>query len=325
MNSSNIWFSSNLVWCSECIFCDGLENQSYCINNEKLDKDTYFKKKKEILKNKSKFQEYFEKVSKIWKNLWSNNVSWNAVLFSENVENGYLITKFHDSRNIMFGLGGDGCSNFYDSMDIWVNAYDFYAVLGWWYYGNNTFCGMFQTNTDNCFYSIHLENCSHCIGCMFLKNKSYCILNKQYTKEEWEELAWKIFSQMEEEWSLWEFFPAELNPFYFNDTIAGLIGWFEKEEVIKEWYLWRDNEIKVDIPPENLVISVEDLNKYEWYDEKWNWQINPEIVKKVIKDEKWNYYRIVPLEYKLLVKYGLPLPRKHWLERIKENFSIINF
>jgi len=40
-----------------------------------------------------------------------------------------------------------------------------------------------------------------------------------------------------------------MNPFYFNDTAAYLIDdSFTKDEVTKEGYLWRDEEIKVDVP-----------------------------------------------------------------------------
>ena len=94
-----------------------------------------------------------------------------------------------------------------------------------------------------------LQDCSFCLGCIGLKNKSYCILNKQYTKEEWEEKACEIFASMEADGTLGEFFPASMNPFYFNDTLAYLIDdSFTKEEVEKEGYLWRDEPIKVDIP-----------------------------------------------------------------------------
>jgi hypothetical protein len=40
-----------------------------------------------------------------------------------------------------------------------------------------------------------------------LKNKSFCILNKQYSKEEWYELADKIFAFMEKDGILGGFFP----------------------------------------------------------------------------------------------------------------------
>jgi hypothetical protein len=45
-------------------------------------------------------------------------------------------------------------------------------------------------------------------------------------------------------------------------------------------------------------------------------------LKKVIVDESGNMWRVVNMEYAFLVKYSLPLPRKHWLERMKENFKI---
>jgi hypothetical protein len=127
---------------------------------------------------------------------------------------------------------------------------------------------------------------------------------------------------MEQDWTLWQFFPATMNPFYFNDTAAYLIDpSFTKEEVTARGYLWRDEPIKVDIPEWAEVVKTEDLDKFEKL-ENWEWKINKEILKKIIQDEQWNVYRIVPMEYDFLMKYGLPLPRKHWLDRMRENFRI---
>jgi hypothetical protein len=62
---------------------------------------------------------------------------------------------------------------------------------------------------------------------------------------------------MEADGTLGQFFTPSTNPFYFNDTAAHLIDPaadggagepFTKEEVIAKGYLWRDEEIKVDIP-----------------------------------------------------------------------------
>ena len=39
---------------------------------------------------------------------------------------------------------------------------------------------------------------SDCFGCVSIRNKKYCILNKQYTKEEYEELLPKIIAHMSE-------------------------------------------------------------------------------------------------------------------------------
>lgn len=50
--SRDIWFSSNLVGCSECILCDGLQHASYHIQNKAYEKAEYFEKKKDLLKRK---------------------------------------------------------------------------------------------------------------------------------------------------------------------------------------------------------------------------------------------------------------------------------
>ncbi len=145
------------------------------------------------------------------------------------------------------------------------------------------------------------------------------------------------------DWTLGDFFPATMNPFYFNDTAAYLIDpSFTKEEVTARWFLRRDDPIKVDIPAWVQTVSVKELDTYEWRrssktphpdplptaslgegdwltQQRW---IDDEILKKVIIDEQGNAYRIIPMELEFLRKYELPLPRKHWLDRMKENFRI---
>ena len=127
----------------------------------------------------------------------------------------------------------------------------------------------------------------------------------------------EIFTQMERDWVLWDFLPWSMNPFYFNDTVASLIEDFSKEDVLQDWYLWRNDEIKVDIPEWAQILDGKYLNEYQWFDMSWKWTINPEILKKVIKDKKGNIYRIVSMELEFLQKYWLPLPEIHWLDRIK--------
>ena len=320
--SNNIWFSTNLIWCSECIKCDSLENKKYCIENKEYSKEEYKIKKAEILSKKEDFLTFYKSLNSKSNNNWIINCTWNVIEFSENVENWYFSYRVQDSRNIMFTWSMNWIKNMYDCFDTWLESGDFYWVEGWWSYSNNIYCCSQIENSNNLYYSYYLNTCSYCIWCVWLTGKSYCILNKHYEKKEWEQLAEKIFEQMNIDWNLWDFFPWVLNPFYYNDTMAWILWSFTKEQVEEKWYMWRDNEIKVDIPEWVEVIKTSELGKYEWNDKDWKWNINPDILKKVIVDDKWNYYKIIKMEYDYLMKYGLPLPEIHWMDRIKLNLGV---
>jgi hypothetical protein len=324
LSSSNIWFCNNMIWCNECIFCNNLTNMSYCIENIQYPQKEYFDKKYELLQSKHLFDTYYNKVNTQWNNYNSNNVVGSWILHSENVEQWYGVTRTTNAKNVIFAYSVEhNNNNFYDWFDIGINCSDFYGVLCAWTNSSHFYCSTWCWKSHNLYYCENCEQCSFCLWCYGLINKSYCILNKQYSKEERYAKVDEIFTQMEKDWQLWEFFPATMNPFYFNDTAAYLIDpSFTKEEVTAKWYLRRDEPIKVDIPEWMEIVKTSELWEYEWFDVEWNWIINADILKKVIQDEEWNVYRIIPMEYKFLVKHGLPLPRKHWLERMKENFRI---
>ena len=321
-NCNNIWFSSNLTGCSECISCNNLLNATYCINNKKYTKEEYFEKKEEILKEKQRFLSYYIGCEKKWNNYNSTNVSGSFISDSENIENGIFTYSTRNGKNLIFSWSPEWCEEMYDYFGggSYGTHHSYGVAISW---GNNhVYCGVSIWYSSNIYYCYDMTHCSYCIGCVWLQNKKYCILNKQYSKQDWYILADKIFSQMEQEEVLWDFFPWDINPFYFNDTVASLYQDFDKDDIIQRWYLWRDEEIKVDIPEGSEVIQTWDLNKYQWFSPDGEWKINPEILNKVIVDEKWNYYRIVKTEYDFLMKHSLPLPELHWMDRMKLNFWV---
>lgn len=338
-DSSDIWFSTNLIGCRECIFCEGLQNKKFYIENKEYSRDEYEAEKKNILKQKELFIDYFKKLTNKAINYGSKNSSGNAIYFCENVENGFFMSRLKNGRNVWCGHGTNGSNDFYDCFDTGVNSKDFYAVMWAGENADNIYCSAEIGRSSHIFYSYFLESCSFCLGCVGLKNKHFCILNKQYSKEEWYKKADEIFSFMERQEILWEFFPPSVNPFYFNDTIAYFFdSSFSQEEIKKDAYLWREQAIKVDIPEGAEVVYVNPpvlsdiplikgdsksgaeagvLQDYQGFDSNWNWKINPEIMKKVIQDSTGNFYKIIKPEYDFLMKYALPLPELHWMERIK--------
>lgn len=300
-DSSDIWFSSNLAWCHECIFCDGLKNRSYCINNKEYGKEDYLREKSIILSNKELFFGHYNKLK----------FDWNLLIECEDVKNWLFNYRIKDWRNVIFAWTKNGNQDFYDVLDAGSpSGNDFYAVMWAWPWSN--IYNSLSIIWSNVYYSYFLENCSYCLWCINLKNKNYCILNKQYSEKDWYEMVDRIFTQMEKDNILWGMFPWYLNPFYFNDTLANMLWNFDKDEIQKEGFLWRNEEIKVDIPNWLEIVEMEKIDILN-FDES--------ILTKVIKNKKWDYYRIVKQEYEFLKKYNLPLPNLHWLDRIKLHFN----
>jgi len=94
---------------------------------------------------------------------------------------------------------------------------------------------------------------SNVFGCVGVQKKQYCILNKQYTKEEYEVLVPKIIEHMNEMpfvdkkgrvYKYGEFFPPELSLFPYNESLAFSDFPMTKEEAIEEGYGWKDPEEK---------------------------------------------------------------------------------
>ena len=319
-NSKDIRFSDNLIGCTHCMFCSELENQSYCIHNVSYPQEEYLQKKHELLQDKSAYFWYLQALSNKALPRLAVESSWNAISFSERVQNAYFVSRVKEGRNIFCGDGTPISERLYDVVDI-AKVDDAYGRMGVGQDSSHMYCGSNASTCHNVFYSYFMDTCSYCLGCIGLKNKSYHIFNKEYSKEEWQRLVDEIFTRMEQEGTLGTFFPWWMCPFYFNDTASYLIDKsFTKEEVTQLGYLWRETNNNVDIPPNAEVIDVKDLGNYQGYDNEGHRKIDPQIVKKVIRDSKGEYYRIIPMELEFLQKYALPLPELHRLERIRLGF-----
>ena len=136
----------------------------------------------------------------------------------------------------------------------------------------NLICALASLNANNRItYSGWCGNSENLFGCIGLRNKQYCILNKQYTKEEYEALAPKIIAHMNDmpykdnngrEYRYSEFFPIELSPFPYNDSVAHEFFNLRKDQTIQKGYWWRDPEAKnpvIDIEAEALPDHIRDV------------------------------------------------------------------
>jgi hypothetical protein len=169
-------------------------------------------------------------------------------------------------------------------------------------------------NSNDICYSINCHGSHNLFGCIGLRNKSYCIFNKQYSESEYKELVAKIIEQMNampyvdkkgRVYKYGEFFPSELSPFAYNETIAQEYFPITKDEAEKNGYLWKEDEVKnykVTIKPEELPEKIDDVEE--------------EILNEIIGcahegkcNEKCTIaFKIIPQELQFYKKMNLPLP-----------------
>lgn len=299
--------------CHHCIWCVDIQNQSYMVLNKKVQKEEWDKIYNQI-KDDSQFREKVlieiqkleHKIPKKYLHgVHHTNSTWDYIYNTENVLSSYNTT---DSKNIRYSIYAWSCSDNMDCSLVWGNwnwagdelNYESHTCLGYnncfsnlmWWGHHNLYCDYFLGNSDNCFL------------CTWLRNASYCILNKQYTKEQYERLVPQIIEKMMSDGEWWEFFPASMSPFGYNETVAQEYFPLEKEEALRNGiFNWSDYEapfprVEKIIPASKLPDSIESIP-----DDILNWAIECEVTKKP--------FRIIRQELEFYRKHSLPIPRRH--------------
>jgi hypothetical protein len=175
----------------------------------------------------------------------------------------------------------------------------------------NIFCHLMPYG-DNNFYSDNLGNCSYCFGCVGLKRKEYCILNKQYSREEYELLVPRIIENMIKHNHYGEFFPIELAPFAYNETVAQEYFALNKEEAIGQGFKWKDEDVK-----EYRKQTTETPNHIN--------DVSDELCSTtLVCVESGKNFKIIPMELKLYKQLQVPIPRKCSDERHRDRISLRN-
>ena len=171
------------------------------------------------------------------------------------------------------------------------------------------------TNSRNATYCITSPGVTDVFGCVGLKKKQYCILNKKYTKEQYEELVPKIIKHMIDipyidskgrVYKYGEFFPSELSPFGYNETTAQEYFSLSKEEALAFGFNWKEDinrNYKVTKDSEELPDSIN--------------QVTDSILNEIISCEHkgkceegcMTAFKILPEDLQFYRRMKLPLPR----------------
>ncbi|MCX6790675.1 MAG: hypothetical protein NTV62_00575 [Candidatus Gribaldobacteria bacterium] len=329
--------------CSECFGCINLKNKKHCFFNQQYSKDEYKNKLKElnlgsyseIGKIKKEYSEFILKFPRKFANIIrSVNASGDNIKNAKGCVFCFDVVGDPSAENCKFAFwAGETVKDCYDagvggglkierSYELTDTGLGCDSVL---------FTAVVYSSFD-VRYSINCYSCSHLFGCIGLRNKQYCILNKQYTKEEYEALVPRIIQQMNDlpyidkkgrMYKHGEFFPPELSPFAYNETIAQEYFPLTKEQALAQGYLWKDPE------PRNYQITL----KTDQIPDKIQ-DVTDSILNEIIgcehqgkcNEQCTEAFRIIPQELQFYKKMNLPLPRlcpncRHY-QRLKQRNPI---
>ncbi len=329
-DSVDIYFSRSLRGCTNCFGCINLVKQSYCIFNQQYSKEAYFEEIKkydlgshkvvEELKKKTKefFMQYPVRFSEEY---FNTDVSGNQIYGCKNVHDSFETKSAEDSRYLQF-VFYPSSRDCYD-MTLWgQNATHIYECMG---AGDNQNMIKFSfdcwAQATNIEYSYHIvASNNNLFGCIGLKKKEYCILNKQYTKEEYEVLIPKIKQHMMDMpyidrkgriYKYGEFFPTEISLFGYNETLAQSYFPLNKQEIEERGYRFKEREGSIHAVTKKATELPDNIK-----------DVSDSIMKEVIECEiSKRAFKLTPAEFQFYKTMNLPIPRRHPDERHKNRLG----
>ncbi len=314
-------FLENCTNCSKCFMCWNLNGQEYCFMNKKYSKEEYEKLVASFsLGSKERLQKAIEQWNQERKNypkpenhnISAEDCTGEYILNSKNCHDIYIMGKScEDCRYIVNGFPG-----LKDSLDCTYSGentsllYECTASGADCY--NMAFCNLCFVNCSNLYYCSVVSASKNCFGCISLRNSEYCILNKQYTKEEYEKLAAKIIQHMKQTGEWGEFYPSHLSPFGYNETLAQDFFPLSKNQAEQQNFQWLEETKKQQ--REQTYQGSYDINS-----------VQNDITDELLACNKCDKnFKITPQELNFYKKNGIAIPSQCLDCRHKRRLSIRN-
>lgn len=321
-------FLFDCVNAQNCFMSSNLRSRQYVFRNKQLTKEQYENELAKInsgsIKELARLRQEFYELIKNSLHKFSNSVRAVAATGDNlfNVKNAINVFDGYNDENVKHCLrifnvkesyditGSGGGELMYDSVAIGTNA-------------QNCRFDAYGDGMQDVQYSDWCPNSSYLFGCSAIRKKSYCILNKQYSKEEYQVLVKKIIEQMKKVsyvdsqgriYLYGEFRPIEHLTFAYNETIAQEYFPLTKEQALKQGYSWREAETsvyKATISSSALPDNIKEAKD--------------EIVKEIIECANCKRaYRVVSAEVTYLNKMKIALPDRCPECRYRERFALRN-
>lgn len=322
-NCRDSFFLSDCKSCADCFGCFGLRNKEYHIFNEPHSKEDYRQKLKELNTGNAGALEAAtaafrtragaQQIHQYYDGNGNENVTGDHIVNCRNCTECYDSGDLEDCGYLIFSFKSKDCYDGHVVVDHCERTYGTISTIGQ-YNTQFTFVSFYSKNSQ---YLDHCQHCEDCFACSGLKKKRYCILNKQYTKEEYEKLKAKIVSHMkktplrspdgssaEQEWG--QPLPPTLSPFGYNETVAQEYFPLTQKETEKRGWKWKedtDSQTSAYQGPHSEIPS--DIK-----------DVPDDIVQKILTCTKTGKpFKVIPQELALYRQHNLPLSRLCFDER----------
>lgn len=319
-NCRDCWFSTDLIGCSDCCLCSNLHKKQYYFQNKPLSKEEYMNKIEEFRGSFRKTEEMKQKLAELRTSMIHRAVH---IVNSENctgdfIENSQRCTDCYDvneSQDCKYVTVGVNVKDVYDCSNMYLKPELAYDTLGTIETYSVAYC-LYVFHCRNMLYSAQSYSSSDCFGCIGLRQKKYCILNKQYTKEEYDALVPKIIDHMRSTGEWGKYFPASISPFGYNESLAQEYLPLTESEAKERGFYWRTitekkPNVTKTIDASALPDSIEQIP-----DDILNWAIMCEVTNRP--------FRIVKQELEFYRRQRLPVPHFHPDERYDRRLLLRN-
>jgi len=338
----SIYFCRECLGCSDCFGCFGLRNKSFYIFNESYSKEEYYKKLEEFkLSSRKSVEEIKKEAAKFWlkypvkyaRSYKNENCVGEYISNSKNVKKSYYII---GGENLKYchSLYTPSSRDSYDQYRFGFNSELIYECSSCGdQISNIKFSYGCFNNCRNVEYSFYCNRVSNLFGCAGLHDKEYYILNKKYSKEDYEELVAKIKKHMDDKpytdrkgrvYAYGEYFPPEISPFSYNESIAQ--EYFPLTPAQAELYgmTWSEPEEKNYTPTIKSNQIPDSLKEVQD-------SITAEILECAHHNQNCSHqctgaFRIIPQELSFYKRFNIPLPNLcpscRYSERISQRAPI---
>ncbi|MEI8230914.1 MAG: hypothetical protein WCG83_07320 [Candidatus Peregrinibacteria bacterium] len=321
-NCAEAYYSIDCAQCSNIAFCSNLRGKKYCLFNREIGKEEWERQTRALLiGSSSKRQECAQTFHELCLQALrreNHNVQCEDCTgdYLASCRNCYHCFDADKSEDLRYCARPD--EQLTTCMDIDHGAmlelgYEDLSAAGHGIY----FChASYSTTNSNLLYCDLSFTSSDCFGCVAMKNGRYCILNKQYSKEEYESLVPKIIEHMRSTGEWGEFFPAELSLFGYNESAAQQYYPITKEEIEGRGWRWREQteepqKVSKTVDARLLPDAIDGVP-----DDILNWAILCEDTKRP--------YRIIKQELEFYRTMQLPVPHLHPNERHRRRMELRN-